>query len=177
MASEKEADGLKFIKIPKAPQSGLYFPQTVSKNLCSTSYTECLKLIHFENLLHSGTILGSFYTHSQHQHQPWDLGWADSFVVKNIGLERERKLLWVISEEGPSGEQQKAQYLNLGLLHSNLYSRHEPLRTGRSENYEGKRDARYQLSPAPHLPMDPLFLLMGMRKGKIFRPGTLLVAQ
>ena len=76
MASEKEADGLKFIKTPKAPQSRLYFPQTVSKNLCSTSYTECLKLIHIENLLHSGTILGSFYTHSQHQHQPWDLGWA-----------------------------------------------------------------------------------------------------
>lgn len=124
MASEKEADGLKFIKIPKAPQSGLYFPQIVSKNLCSTSYTECLKLIHIENLLHFGTIFGSFYTHSQHHHQPWDLGWADYnypwFIVKNTGLERERNLLWVISEEGPSGEQQGAQNLNSGLLHSAL---------------------------------------------------------
>lgn len=97
----------------------------MSKNLCSTSYTECLKLIHIENLLHFGTIFGSFYTHSQHHHQPWDLGWADYnypwFIVKNTGLERERNLLWVISEEGPSGEQHGAQNLNSGLLHSALW--------------------------------------------------------
>lgn len=134
----------------------------------TNTYWESATLWH-----HFGFFLHTFPTSTSTR----DLGWADSFVVKNIGLERERNLLRVISEEGPSGEQQEAQNLNLGLLHSNLYSRHEPLPTGRSENYEGKRDARYQLSPAPHLPMDPLFLLIVMRKGKIFRPGTLLVAQ